>query len=57
MVTGLGLVYIECCNSYRGRLRSTNVLWWLQGLADDPFLLLWLQRQTDDHQGDLTLHG
>ena len=29
---GLGLGHKD---GYRGRLRSTTVLWWLQGLAED----------------------
>ena len=31
---GLGLVHKDF-DGYRGRLRSTRVLWWLQGLAED----------------------
>ena len=35
VVTEVGLVYKECCNSYMGTLRTINVLWWLHGFADD----------------------
>ena len=31
---GLGLGHKDF-DGYRGRLRSTRVLWWLQGLAED----------------------
>ena len=31
---GLGLGH-KGFDGYRGRLRSTRVLWWLQGLAED----------------------
>ena len=31
---GLGLGHKDCVG-YRGRLRSTGILWWLQGLAED----------------------
>ena len=31
---GLGLKHKDF-DGYRGRLRSTRVLWWLQGLAED----------------------
>ena len=33
VATRLGIGYKECCNGYLGRLRTTRVLWWLQGLA------------------------
>ena len=31
---GLGLGHKDF-DGYRGRLRSTRILWWLQGLAED----------------------
>ena len=34
MSAGLGLVHKDF-DGYRGRLRSSRVLWWLQGLAED----------------------
>ena len=35
MVTGVVLGPSECCDGYMVMLRSTNVLRWLQGLAED----------------------
>ena len=32
--TGLGLGHKDF-DGYKGRLRSTRVLWWLRGLAED----------------------
>ena len=31
----VGLGHNSCCEGFRGRLRTTRVLWWLQGLGED----------------------
>ena len=58
--------YKVCCDSYRGRLRTINVFWWLHGLAGccDGFrgrlrttrILLWLQGSDEDNKGGFCGH-
>ena len=55
--------YKVCCDSYRGRLRTIKVFWWLHGLAVclvgvghnccDGFRgrLWWLQGSDEDNKG------
>ena len=35
VATGVGLGYKGCCGGYRGKMRTSRVLWWIQGLAED----------------------
>ena len=31
LVTWVGLGPLECCDGYRGKMRTARMLWWLQG--------------------------